>query len=33
MRRTKEDAEQTRLSILASAMDIFYEKGYSIIVR
>jgi len=29
MRRTKEDAEQTRLSILASAMDIFYEKGYS----
>lgn len=29
MRRTKEDAEQTRRSILASAMDIFYEKGYS----
>ena len=29
MRRTKEDAEQTRLAILASAMDIFYEKGYS----
>ena len=29
MRRTKEDAEQTRKAILASAMDIFYEKGYS----
>lgn len=29
MRRTKEDAEKTRLAILASAMDIFYEKGYS----
>lgn len=29
MRRTKEDAEQTRQSILASARDIFYEKGYS----
>ncbi len=29
MRRTKEDAEQTRQSILESAMDIFYEKGYS----
>ena len=29
MRRTKEDAEQTRRSILASAMSIFYEKGYS----
>ncbi|MBQ9271358.1 MAG: TetR/AcrR family transcriptional regulator [Alphaproteobacteria bacterium] len=29
MRRTKEDAEQTRRMILASAMDIFYEKGYS----
>lgn len=29
MRRTKEDAEQTRKSILASAMDMFYEKGYS----
>lgn len=29
MRRTKEDAEQTRRAILASAMDIFYEKGYS----
>lgn len=29
MRRTKEDAEQTRRDILASAMDIFYEKGYS----
>lgn len=29
MRRKKEDAEQTRKAILASAMDIFYEKGYS----
>ena len=29
MRRTKEDAEQTRKAILASAMDIFCEKGYS----
>lgn len=29
MRRTKEDAEQTRQNILASARDIFYEKGYS----
>ena len=29
MRRTKEDAEKTRQAILASAMDIFYEKGYS----
>jgi len=29
MRRTKEDAEQTRKAILASAMDMFYEKGYS----
>lgn len=29
MRRTKEDAEQTRKAILASAMEIFYEKGYS----
>lgn len=29
MRRTKEDAEQTRQAILASAMDIFSEKGYS----
>ena len=29
MRRTKEDAEQTRRAILASAMDMFYEKGYS----
>ena len=29
MRRTKEDAEQTRKAILTSAMDIFYEKGYS----
>jgi len=29
MRRTKEDAEQTRKAILASALDIFFEKGYS----
>lgn len=29
MRRTKADAEQTREDILASAMDIFCEKGYS----
>lgn len=29
MRRTKEDAEQTRRAILASALDIFFEKGYS----
>ena len=29
MRRTKEDAEQTRQAILESTMDIFYEKGYS----
>lgn len=29
MRRTKEDAEQTRRAVLASAMDMFYEKGYS----
>jgi AcrR family transcriptional regulator len=29
MRRTKEDAEQTRKSILASALDLLYEKGYS----
>lgn len=28
-RRTKEDAEQTRADILNSALDIFYEKGYS----
>lgn len=29
MRRTKEDAEKTRRAILASAMNLFYEKGYS----
>lgn len=29
MRRTKEDAELTRKAILASAMDLLYEKGYS----
>lgn len=29
MRRTKEDAEKTRKAILASAVDIFCEKGYS----
>ena len=28
-RRTKEDAEQTREAILDSAMQTFYEKGYS----
>ena len=28
-RRTKEEAEQTRKDILNSALDIFYEKGYS----
>ena len=29
MRRTKEDAELTRQAILMSAMDTFFEKGYS----
>ena len=29
MRRTKEDAEKTKESILLSAMNLFYEKGYS----
>jgi AcrR family transcriptional regulator len=29
MRRTKEDALQTREAILSSAMDMFCEKGYS----
>ena len=29
MRRTKEDAEKTRQAVLASAIDIFCEKGYS----
>lgn len=28
-RRTKEEAEQTRQAILLSALDLFYEKGYS----
>lgn len=28
-RRTKEEAEQTRIEILRSALDIFCEKGYS----
>lgn len=28
-RRTKEDAEQTRLAILDSALQIFYEKGFT----
>ena len=28
-RRTKEEAEKTRQEILFSALDIFYEKGYS----
>lgn len=29
MRRTKEDAEQTKENILISAMNLFFEKGYS----
>lgn len=29
MRRTKEEAEETRRAILQSALNIFYEKGYS----
>ena len=29
MRRTKEEAELTRQAILSSAMDTFFEKGYS----
>ena len=29
MRKTKEEAEATRQAILQSAMDTFYEKGYS----
>ncbi len=29
MRRTKEEAEETRREILKSALDTFYEKGYS----
>lgn len=29
MRKTKEEAEVTRQAILQSAMDTFYEKGYS----
>ena len=28
-RKTKEDAEQTRLAILDSALQTFYEKGFS----
>ena len=28
-RRTKEEAEQTKEAILASAMDLFYEKGFA----
>lgn len=28
-RRTKEEAEQTREAVLMSALNIFYEKGYS----
>ncbi len=28
-RRTKEEAEQTRTAVLNSALDLFYEKGYS----
>ena len=29
VRRTKEEAEQTRDAILDSALDVFYEKGFS----
>ena len=29
MRRTKEDAEQTRLKIIAAALELFSKKGYS----
>lgn len=29
MRRTKEDAEKTKENILISAMNLFFEKGYS----
>ncbi len=29
MRKTKEEAEETRRAILKSALDTFYEKGYS----
>lgn len=29
MRKTKEEAEETRKAILRSALDTFYEKGYS----
>lgn len=29
MRKTKEEAEETRRAILRSALDTFYEKGYS----
>lgn len=28
-RRTKEDAEQTRIDLLSAALDLFCEKGYS----
>ena len=28
-RRTKEDAEKTRIQILETALELFYEKGYS----
>ncbi len=28
-RRTKEEAEQTKEAVLQSALDLFYEKGYS----
>ncbi len=28
-RRTKEEAEQTKEAVLTSALDLFYEKGYS----
>jgi TetR/AcrR family acrAB operon transcriptional repressor len=29
MRRTKEDAEKTRISILKAALKVFYKKGFS----
>ena len=29
MRRTKEDAEQTRLKIIAAALELFSKNGYS----
>ena len=29
MKKTKEEASETRLAILQSALDTFYEKGYT----